>query len=34
MNPQAAYGALILTAFIGLSLVCFLKFIEREMNRK
>ena len=33
MSPQIAPAALILTAFIGLCLVCLLKVIEHEMNR-
>lgn len=34
MNPQAATAALILTAFIGLCLVCLLRWMSYEMNKQ
>lgn len=33
MNPQAAYGAIILTAFIGLCLYVLLRWMAHEMNK-
>jgi hypothetical protein len=33
MNPQAIYGAMILTAFVGFSLFVLLRWMAHEMNK-
>jgi 4-amino-4-deoxy-L-arabinose transferase-like glycosyltransferase len=34
MHPQVIPAALILVAFIGLCLLCLLRWMDHEMNRK